>query len=63
MEWIPKWGTLWMVVPSGSALNFVTVALLIPLMKISRNSVGKLLFKQKVTRKLQLSQTRHVQSF
>jgi hypothetical protein len=25
MGWIPKWGSLWMVIPSGSALNFVSV--------------------------------------
>ena len=25
MGWIPKWGSLWMVVPSGSATNFVSV--------------------------------------
>jgi hypothetical protein len=25
MGWIPKWGNLWMVVPSGSAQNFVSV--------------------------------------
>jgi hypothetical protein len=27
MGWIPKWGSLWMVVPSFSALNFVSVTL------------------------------------
>jgi hypothetical protein len=26
MGWIPKWGSLWMVVPSVSALNFVSVS-------------------------------------
>jgi hypothetical protein len=25
MGWTPKWGSLWMVVPSVSALNFVSV--------------------------------------
>jgi hypothetical protein len=25
MEWIPRWGSLWMVIPSVSALNFVSV--------------------------------------
>jgi hypothetical protein len=25
MEWIPKWSSLWMVLPSVSALNFVSV--------------------------------------
>ena len=25
MGWIPKWGSLWMVIPSVSALNFVSV--------------------------------------
>jgi hypothetical protein len=27
MGWIPKWGSLWMAIPSGSALNFVSVTL------------------------------------
>jgi hypothetical protein len=25
MRWIPRWGSLWMVLPSVSALNFVSV--------------------------------------
>jgi hypothetical protein len=25
MDWIPKWGSLWIIVPSGSAQNFVSV--------------------------------------
>ena len=25
MRWIPRWGSLWMVIPSVSALNFVSV--------------------------------------
>uniref|UniRef100_A0A0V1KGM7 Uncharacterized protein n=1 Tax=Trichinella nativa TaxID=6335 RepID=A0A0V1KGM7_9BILA len=24
MGWIPRWGNLWMVIPSVSALNFVS---------------------------------------
>ena len=27
MGWIPRWGSLWMVIPSDSALNFVSVTL------------------------------------
>jgi hypothetical protein len=26
MGWIPKWGSLWMVVTSVSALNFVSIS-------------------------------------
>jgi hypothetical protein len=38
MGWIPKWGSLWMVVPSVFALNFVSVTpsmgILFPLLRI-----------------------------
>jgi hypothetical protein len=27
MGWIPRWSSLWMVIPSDSALNFVSVTL------------------------------------
>jgi hypothetical protein len=37
MGWIPKWGSLWMVIPSGCALNFVSVihsmGILFPILK------------------------------
>jgi hypothetical protein len=37
MEWIPRWGSLWMDIPSVSALNFVSVTpsmgLLFPLLR------------------------------
>jgi hypothetical protein len=37
MGWIPRWGSLWMVVPSVSALNFVSVTpsmgILFPLLR------------------------------
>ena len=37
MGWIPKWGSLWMVIPSGSDPNIVSVTLsmgiLFPLLK------------------------------
>jgi hypothetical protein len=37
MGWIPKWGSLWMVIPSGSALNFVSVTPFVPHSKEGRN--------------------------
>ena len=37
MGWIPRWGSLWMVIPSVSALNFVSVTpsmgILFPLLR------------------------------
>jgi hypothetical protein len=37
MGWIPRWGSLWMVIPSESALNFVSVTpfmgILFPLLR------------------------------
>jgi hypothetical protein len=37
MGWIPKWGSLWMIVPSVCALNFVSVTssmgILFPLLR------------------------------
>jgi hypothetical protein len=44
MEWIPRWGSLWMVLPSISALNFVSVTpsmgILFPILR--RNKVSTL---------------------
>ena len=44
MGWIPKWGSLWMVIPSGSAPNFVSVTpsmgILFPILR--RNEVSTL---------------------
>jgi hypothetical protein len=40
MGWIPRWGSLWMVFPSVSALNFVSVTpsirILFPILRRSR---------------------------
>ena len=37
MKWIPRWGSFWMVIPSVSAMNFVSVTpsmgILFPLLK------------------------------
>ena len=45
MGWIPKWGSLWMVVPSVSAPNFVSLTpsmgILFPILR--RNKVSTLL--------------------
>jgi hypothetical protein len=42
MEWVPKWGSLWMVLPSVSALNFVSetpsMGILFPILR--RNEVS-----------------------
>jgi hypothetical protein len=40
MGWIPRWGSLWMVLPSFSALNFVTpsMGILFPILRNSKIS-------------------------
>ena len=46
MGWMPRWGSLWMVTPSDSALNFVSVTpsmgILFPLLR--RISIHTLVF-------------------
>jgi hypothetical protein len=45
MAWIPKWGSLWLVIPSVSTLNFVTpsMGVLFPLSKKAQ-SIHTLVF-------------------
>ena len=44
MEWIPRWDSLWMVLPAFSALNFVSVtpsmAILFPILRRNEVSFG-----------------------
>jgi hypothetical protein len=46
MGWIPKWGSLWMVVPSVSALNFVSATLF---MGISDNGIQTLILLENIS--------------
>jgi hypothetical protein len=43
MGWIPKWDSLWMVIPSVSTPNFVTpsMGILFPLEALCKSSVKK----------------------
>jgi hypothetical protein len=40
MWWIPKWGSLWMVIPSGSAQNFFSLTpsmgILFPIVRMNK---------------------------
>jgi hypothetical protein len=48
MGWIPRWGSLWMIIPSVSAPHLFSVtpsmAILFPLLRIGRPSIHTLVF-------------------